>query len=99
MASNLAKYFSSDGDERGRQFLGVAIQLLQRGADPSAIVSLLSDLQCRDAQKYVDGAKKAVQSKRTRNFNGVLSPDCLMSCATAVGVSLARSFTLHVGED
>src|SRR3954466_5816365 len=99
MANELIKYFASDGVERGRQFFALAIQLLQRGASPSAVVTMLSDVQCKDGQKYVDGAQKSIQSKRTRDFNGVLSPDCLAACASAVGVSLGRSFTLHVGED
>jgi hypothetical protein len=99
MASDLINYFASDGRVRGRQFYAVTIQLLERGAAPASVSQLLTSVGCQSADKYVNAAQRAIQYKRTREFQGAISADCVTAAAAELGVSLERAFTLHVGED
>jgi hypothetical protein len=99
MASDLSKHLSGDSAMRGRQVFALTLHLLQRGADPAALETLWTNLGAKNAQKLVDDARKTIQFKRTRQFLGAVSAECIAVAAAELGVSVGRSFTLHVGED
>lgn len=99
MATDLAKHLSGDSATRGRQAFALTLLLLQRGADPVSLEALLTNLGAQQAKKIIDDARKTIQFKRTRQYVGAVSPECVAVAAAELGVSLGRSFTLHVGED
>jgi hypothetical protein len=96
--TNLGKYFSADGVERGRQAHALAVHFLLKGVDPAKLVALLVDLGARDASKIIEAAQRAMQYKRTSDVAGALSSDCLAAAAAVLDVPFGRTFVLHVGE-
>ena len=77
MASDLSKYLSADGAERGRQAHALMIHLLMRGAAVPILGALLTDLGAKDPAKIIKNAQDDVQRRRTRDHLGAVSPNCI----------------------
>jgi hypothetical protein len=94
----LLKHLAADSAVRGKQAYALSIHFLQRGADPAKLEAFLSGLGATNAAKIIEGAKRAIQFRRTRECAGTISPDLIAATAAELGTTIEPSFTMHVGE-